>query len=99
MSGLERAWKGVTRWIVEALTENLGLKGLSLVVALGLAAYTRGQLDRTQRTIPVGVVLRLPPEQQHRELMTQMPANIDATVVGTTRAVDRLIQTGISPVE
>src|SRR5689334_6594809 len=31
--------------------------------------------------------------------MTPMPANIDATVVGTTRAIDRLIQTGMSPVE
>jgi hypothetical protein len=68
-------------------------------VALGLAAYTRGQLDRTQRTIPVGVVLRLPAEQQRRELMTPMPANIDVTIVGTTRSIDHLIQTGISPVE
>src|SRR5262249_61912802 len=31
--------------------------------------------------------------------MTPMPANIDVTVVGTTRAIDRLIQTGISPAE
>src|SRR5689334_16717838 len=31
--------------------------------------------------------------------MTPMPANIDVTVVGTTRAIDRLIQTGVSPAE
>lgn len=99
MSGLDRAWKNLRRMLLAALTENLGLKALSLVVALGLAAYSRGQLDRTQRTIPVGVVLRLPPDSRHRELMTPMPANVDATVVGTTRAVDRLIQTGTSPIE
>ena len=99
MTDVERFIKSVSRWIKEALTENLGLKALSLVVALGLAAYTRGQLDRTQRTIPVGVVLRLPQDQQRRELMTPMPANVDVTVVGTTRAIDRLIQTGMAPVE
>jgi len=87
------------RTLREAFTENLALKALSLAVALGLAAYSRGQLDRTQRTVPVGVVLRLPPESRHRELMTQMPANVDVTVVGTTRSIDRLIQLGISPVE
>lgn len=99
MSDIERYFKILTRWFREAFTENLGLKALSLVVALGLAAYTRGQLDRTQRTIPVGVVLRLPQDQQRRELMTPMPANVDVTVVGTTRAIDRLIQTGLSPAE
>jgi len=94
-----RLFIALGRWIREALTENIGLKAIALTVALGLAAYTRGQLDRTQRTIPVGVVLRLPPDRLHRELMTTMPANIDVTVVGTTRAIDRLIQTGVSPAE
>jgi YbbR domain-containing protein len=31
--------------------------------------------------------------------MTPMAANVDVTVVGPTRAIDHLIQTGISPVE
>lgn len=99
MTSIERTWKSLSRTLRDAFTENLGLKALSLVVALGLAAYSRGQLDRTQRTIPVGIVLRLPQESRHRELMTQMPANVDVTVVGTTRSIDRLIQLGISPVE
>src|SRR5882724_3402777 len=99
MSGLSRLFVSLSRWTRQALTENIGLKALSFVAAICLAAYTRGQLDRTQRTIPVGVVLRLPPDRLHRELMTPMPANIDVTVVGTTRAIDRLIQTGISPAE
>src|SRR5204863_9620052 len=97
VTSIERTWKSMSRALREAFTDNLGLKALSLVVALGLAAYSRGQLDRTQRTVPVGVVLRLPPESKHRELMTQMPANVDVTVVGTTRSIDRLIQLGLSP--
>jgi hypothetical protein len=99
MTSIERTWKSLTRTLREAFTDNLGLKALSLCVALGLAAYSHGQLDRTQRTVPVGVVLRLPPESQRRELMTQVPANVDVTVVGTTRSIDRLITLGISPVE
>src|SRR3954469_16729794 len=99
MSQWPRFFVALGRWLREALTENIGLKAIAFTVALGLAAYTRGQLDRTQRTIPVGVVMRLPPDRAHRELMTPMPANVDVTIFGTTRAIDRLIQTGISPVE
>jgi len=99
VNALARLFVTLSRWTREALTQNIGLKAISLVAALSLAAYTRGQLDRTQRTVPVGVVLRLPPDRKHRELMTPMPANVDVTVVGTTRAIDRLIQTGIPPAE
>lgn len=86
-------------WLKLAFSANLGLKTISLVVALGLVAYTRSQLEETQRTVPVGLVLRLPPESAKRELMTPMPANIHVTLVGTTRAIDQLIQTGVTPVE
>lgn len=96
MTDVSRLFKSFGRFLQGAFTENLGLKAVSLAVALGLAAYSRGQLDRTQRTVAIGVVLRLPPERLHRELMTQMPANVDVTVVGTTRSIDRLVP---SPIE
>jgi hypothetical protein len=96
---MSRALTAFWRTLVRAFTENLGLKSLSLAAALALVAYTRGQLDETQRTIPVGVVLRLPPDEAKRELMTPIPANIHVTVVGPTRGIDQLIQTGIAPVE
>ena len=82
-----------------AFTENLGLKGLSLVFALGLFAYLQGQEDTQQRTVAAGVVLRLPPESENRELMTQVPANIHITLRGAAGLLDRLIQSGIPPVE
>jgi YbbR domain-containing protein len=96
VTDVSRLFKSFGRFLQGAFTENLGLKAVSLAVALGLAAYSRGQLDRTQRTVAIGVVLRLPPERLHRELMTQMPANVDVTVVGTTRSIDRLVP---SPIE
>ena len=46
-------------WLRLALTENLGLKALSLAFALGLFFYQKGQQDQQQRTVPVGVVMRL----------------------------------------
>lgn len=82
-----------------AVTENLGLKVLSLLFALGLFVYLQGQEDTQQRTVAAGVVLRLPPESAHRELMTQVPANIHVTLRGAAGALDRMIQTGIPPVE
>ncbi len=82
-----------------AFTENVGLKALSLAFALGLFVYLHGQQDQQQRTVPVGVVVRLPPEQAKRELMTPIPASIHVTLRGATRTIDRLVQAGIAPVE
>lgn len=81
-----------------AFTQDLTLKILSLGFALGLFAYIHGQQDVQERTIPVGVI-SLPPESDERELMTKIPPNIHVTLRGTTRAIDQLIQTGVTPVE
>jgi YbbR domain-containing protein len=83
----------------EAFLENVGLKALALAFAIGLFAYLNGQQDEQQRTIPVGLVLRLPPDAASRELMTPLPASIHVTLRGSTRAIDGLIQTGVAPVE
>lgn len=82
-----------------AFTANLGLKGLSLLFALGLVAYHRAQQDDQQRTIPVGVVLRLPEEKANRELMTTVPASVHITVRGPARTLDNMVQGGMPPVE
>jgi len=82
-----------------ALTTNLGLKGLSLLFALSLVLYHRAQQDEQQRTIPVGVVLRLPEENARRELMTPIPAAVHITVRGAARTIDSMLQGGMPPVE
>ena len=87
------------RWLRGAMSENLGLKAFSLVVALSLFAYQRGSEDEQQRTVPVDVIVRLPPAEAHRELMTLVPPSIHVTVRGSTRALDQLIQSGVPPVE
>jgi YbbR domain-containing protein len=83
----------------ESFTENVGLKALSLGLAVGLFAFLYGQQDEQQCTIEVGVVTRPPPEDANRELMTQMPPTIHVTLRGPARALDELNQTRIPPVE
>ncbi|MBX3183983.1 MAG: YbbR-like domain-containing protein [Polyangiaceae bacterium] len=86
-------------WLSPAFTENLGLKLIAMTFAMGLFAYQHSREDQQQRTIPVGVVLRLPPDNAKRELMTPIPANIHITVRGSTRSIDRMLTSGIAPVE
>lgn len=82
-----------------AFTENFGLKLLSLVISLGLFAFMHAQEERQQRTVPVSVILRLPPESAERELMTPIPASVYVTLRGSTRAIEGLMQTGVAPVQ
>jgi YbbR domain-containing protein len=86
-------------WLKDALTGNLPLKALSLILALGLTAYQRGAQEEQQRTVPVDVIVRMPGAEAHRELMTLVPPNVHVTVRGSTRALDQLIQSGVPPVE
>lgn len=89
----------LVRWLRAAFSENLGLKALSFVFALGLTAYQRGSEDEEQRTVPVDVILRLPATDARRELMTLVPPSIHVTVRGSTRALDQLTSAGIPSVE
>lgn len=86
------------RFLRNAFTANLGLKAISLTFALLLFAYIHGQQNIQQRTVPVGVV-SVPPENEDRELMTRIPPSIHVTLRGTARALDQLIQSGLTPVE
>ena len=85
-------------WLRQALSENLALKAMALVFALGFFGYLHGQEDIQQRTIPIGVI-SLPPEEGAKELMTRIPASIHVTVRGPTRAMTSLIQDGVTPIE
>lgn len=85
--------------VKSAFTENFGLKLLSLIISLGLFAFMHAQEERQQRTVPVSVILRLPPESAERELMTPIPASVYVTLRGSTRAIEGLMQTGVAPVQ
>jgi hypothetical protein len=88
---------GALTFLRESFTENLALKALSLIFALGLFTILYGQQDEQQRTLPVGLALRPPAEDSTRELMTQIPVNIHVTLRGPARVIDKLVQEGIPP--
>lgn len=89
---------GLSAWLKEAFTENLGLKAMALVFSLGFFGYVHGREDVQQRTIPMSVI-SLPPEGGEKELMTRVPASVHLTVRGPARAMTTLIQDGGAPVE
>lgn len=95
---LSGAPSGLFGWLKDALSSNLGLKGLSLLFALGLVVYQREQQNEQQLSIPVGIVLRLPNDAANRELMTTMPVNVHITVRGASNAIETMVQTGVPPV-
>ena len=91
------AW--FANFLRESFTENIGLKALSLSIAVGLFAILYGKQDEQLRTLPVTVVLRPPAEGSDRELMTAIPPNIHLTLRGPARALDRAAQEGLLPIE
>lgn len=85
-------------WLRETFTENLSLKALALVFSLIFFGYVHGQEDIRDKTLGVPVV-SLPPDGGARELMTRIPATVHVTLRGPSRAINKLIQEGIAPVE
>src|ERR1700749_1111358 len=96
MSVAERV-TATSLFVREAFTENLGLKAISFVFAVGLFLFLYGQRDEQQRTVAVGLTSRPPSEDSARELMTQLPPSIHVTLRGPAHVIDRLVQSGIPP--
>jgi hypothetical protein len=80
-------------WVWEklrgAFTENIGLKVLSFVFAMGLYAFSHGAQD-AQRTMAVDVVATPPSEEVGRVLLTPLPPQIRVTVRGPRSVLDEL---------
>ncbi len=90
------SWVGA--WLQQAVTENLGLKVMALVLSLGLFGYIHAQEDVMERTVPVSVI-SVPPVGGDRELMSRIPPSIHITLRASARSIADLLQKGITPVE
>ncbi|WP_437315654.1 CdaR family protein [Sorangium sp. So ce385] len=80
---------GIREALRSALLDNLGLKLLSITFALCLYAFIHGA-ENAQRTLMLSVVLILPPESSHRQLMTQVADEVAVTVRGPRTQLDDL---------
>ncbi len=88
----------VGRWLLDVVTENLGLKLVSLLIAMALFGITRGA-GTVQRTVEVGVLARLPAPGTRRVLLTDLPDKIRVTVRGTPSLVGGLRTDTLGPVQ
>ncbi|TKD12702.1 YbbR-like domain-containing protein [Polyangium fumosum] len=80
---------GLRENIRAALLDNIGLKILSLLCALGIYAFIHGA-ENAQRTFSVSVVTIMPPESANRQLMTQIPNEVKVTLRGSRTQLDDL---------
>lgn len=88
----------MSKRLLDGVVDNLGVKALALLFSLIFFVYVHGQEDVREKTIAVPLV-SLPPTDGSRELMTALPPNIHVTLRGSARALSRLVQEGLSPVE
>lgn len=80
---------GIRGTLRSAFIENLGLKVVSIAVALGLYSFIHGA-ENFQRTLAVSVVSVMPPDSANRQLMTQLPTEVAVTLRGTRSQLDDL---------
>jgi hypothetical protein len=88
----------LVEWLRAAVTENLGLKVTSLLIALALFGMVRGAGIVT-RSIEVGLVARLPPASARRVLLTDLPNKVTVTARGPQSLVGTLRADDLGPVQ
>jgi hypothetical protein len=80
---------GLREQIRSAFFDNMGLKALSVGVAIALYAFIHGA-DNDLRTLPVNVVAAMPPPSANRQLLTQLPNEVSITLRGSRTQLDAL---------
>ncbi|MFO0611289.1 MAG: CdaR family protein [Polyangiaceae bacterium] len=78
--------------------ENLGLKLLSLVLAVGFYVFIHGG-ERAQRRFAVPVVAIVPPDDANRKLVDPPPTEISITVSGPKTQIDALRGSDVGTVQ
>ncbi len=78
--------------------ENVGLKLISLLCAVGFYAFIHGA-ERAQRTFPVPVVSLMPPDSANRQLIKSPPTEIAITLSGPKSQIDALTGNDLGTVQ
>jgi YbbR domain-containing protein len=80
---------GVTGFFRGVFFENVGLKILSLILAVGFYVFIHGG-ERAQRRFAVPVVAIVPPDDANRKLVDPPPTEVSITVSGPKTQIDAL---------
>lgn len=78
--------------------DNVGLKALSLVIAMALFWIVRGSED-AQRAVFVDVVAVLPPPSATKMLTTELPAKVRLTLRGSRSLLNNVRSDDVPPVQ
>ncbi len=89
---------GVAGFFRGVFFENVGLKILSLVLAVGFYVFIHGG-ERAQRRFAVPVVAVVPPDDANRKLVDPPPTEISITVSGPKTQIDALRGTDVGTVQ
>ncbi|MBI4703141.1 MAG: YbbR-like domain-containing protein [Deltaproteobacteria bacterium] len=81
--------RGLKARLRALVLDNLWLKIVSVIFALGFYGFTHGA-ENIQRTVSVPVIAKMPPKSAKRRLMTQIPQAVRVTVGGSGPVLDRL---------
>jgi len=81
--------KDIRDQVRSALLENIGLKLLSLFIALSLYAFIHGA-ENAQRTFSISVLSLMPPQEANRQLLTPLPTEVGVTLRGPRTQLDDL---------
>ncbi len=85
MSWVARIWAGVK----SAFFDSIGLKIFSILAAIALYAIVHGA-EELQRSEPVSVHVRLPPESSEMMLVSDVPSELIVVVRGTRTQLERI---------
>ncbi|NUP11470.1 MAG: YbbR-like domain-containing protein [Polyangiaceae bacterium] len=80
---------GIQRFIYDALFENVGLKLISILCALGFFVFIRGS-ERAEMRFDVGIAHTVPPESARRILVKEPPTGISVTLRGPKTQLESL---------
>lgn len=80
------------------LTENVGLKAISLVISVVMFMLVRGAED-AQRSVLVDVVAVLPPPTEPRILTSDLPAKVRLTLRGSRSLLNSVRTDDLGPIQ
>lgn len=97
-AGWSSTWARVGRAAKGALTHNLGLKIIAIVMAILLFSLVRGSED-AQRSVFVDVLVLLPPPEVGTMLVSEVPDRVKVTLRGSRSVLNSLREEDLEPVQ
>jgi YbbR domain-containing protein len=87
-----------TAGLMTAVTHNIGLKALALVLSILLFSLVHSDVD-AQRSVFIDVVALLPPPGSETMLISELPAEVKVTLRGSRSRLSELSRDDFTPIQ